>query len=130
MTAQSAAPTAQINARIDPELKKRGDAALSAAGISPTEAVRALWKLVSDNDSQSDAALAALFPDRFGPDESELDDARLKKTAAIKSGPDIVKDAYRSAGLPWPPEAAALSSGESIDAAYEECCGDKMGWSK
>ena len=40
-------PTAnsQMNVRIDRALKERGDAALLAAGFSPTEAIRALWHL-------------------------------------------------------------------------------------
>lgn len=35
--------TAQLNARMDPELKAAGDAALSLIGLSPTQAVRSLW---------------------------------------------------------------------------------------
>lgn len=41
-----AAGTTQMNVRIDSTLKREGDEALASAGISPTEAVRALWERV------------------------------------------------------------------------------------
>lgn len=34
----------QMNVRIDRELKREGDAALAAAGYTPSQAVRALWE--------------------------------------------------------------------------------------
>ena len=36
---------AQINVRLDADLKRSGDAALSRAGMTPSQAVRALWQL-------------------------------------------------------------------------------------
>ena len=35
--------TAQLNVRMDKALKEAGDAALSSIGLSPSDAVRALW---------------------------------------------------------------------------------------
>lgn len=35
----------QVNVRIDANMKTAGDAALAAAGITPTQAVRMLWSL-------------------------------------------------------------------------------------
>lgn len=35
----------RVNARIDANLKTAGDAALAAAGLTPTQAVRMLWSL-------------------------------------------------------------------------------------
>ena len=35
---------AQVNARIDANLKTAGDAALAKAGLTPTKAIRALWQ--------------------------------------------------------------------------------------
>ena len=48
----SVTPTAnsQMNVRIDRALKERGDAALLAAGFSPTEAIRALWHLACGSE--------------------------------------------------------------------------------
>ena len=38
------AAVAQVNARIDVNLKTAGDAALAKAGLTPTKAIRALWQ--------------------------------------------------------------------------------------
>ena len=38
---------AQINVRLDADLKRSGDAALSKAGMTPSQAVRALWQLAA-----------------------------------------------------------------------------------
>lgn len=35
----------RVNVRIDTDLKTAGDAALAAAGFTPTQAVRILWSL-------------------------------------------------------------------------------------
>lgn len=37
--------TVQMNTRIDRTLKREGDAALAAAGYTPSQAVRAIWEL-------------------------------------------------------------------------------------
>ena len=39
--------TAQMNFRLDPEVKKQGDAALAAAGYTPSEAARGLWEVAA-----------------------------------------------------------------------------------
>lgn len=39
----------QMNVRIATDLKTRGDAALQAAGLTPSSAVRAFWKYASDH---------------------------------------------------------------------------------
>lgn len=39
---------AQLNARIDLQVKREGDAALARAGVSATEAIRALWNYLAE----------------------------------------------------------------------------------
>jgi antitoxin component of RelBE/YafQ-DinJ toxin-antitoxin module len=39
---------AQLNARIDLQVKREGDAALARAGVSATEAIRALWSYLAE----------------------------------------------------------------------------------
>ncbi len=39
---------AQLNARIDLQVKREGDAALARAGVSATEAIRALWGYLAE----------------------------------------------------------------------------------
>lgn len=39
--------TAQMNFRLDPETKEKGDAALAEAGYTPSEAARSLWEVAA-----------------------------------------------------------------------------------
>ena len=43
---------AQVNARIDANLKTAGDAALAKAGLTPTKAIRALWQRFAELTDQ------------------------------------------------------------------------------
>lgn len=56
------AALAQINARIDPDLKERGDRALAAAGYSATAAIRALWQRAAELASNPSALIELLEP--------------------------------------------------------------------
>lgn len=40
--------TVQLNTRIDPELKRRGDAVFARAGLTASEVVRAVWQNAAD----------------------------------------------------------------------------------
>lgn len=42
------AATAQLNVRLDPELKKAGDEALASIGLTPSQAIRALWERAAE----------------------------------------------------------------------------------
>ena len=52
----------QLNARISPELKARGDEALTEAGFTPSAAVRALWSLAIAHREDPDGLRAVLLP--------------------------------------------------------------------
>ena len=68
--------TAQINARIAVSCKASGDAGLAAAGLSPSQAIRALWELAGRNVETPEAITDALFPDRQKQREA---DARAQR---------------------------------------------------
>lgn len=62
--------TVQMNIRIDRTLKREGDAALAAAGFTPSQAVRALWEIaVHLRDRPGD--LADLLGERVSPEARE-----------------------------------------------------------
>ena len=42
-------PMAQMNTRIDAEVKERGDAVLAQAGYSSSQAVRAIWSFAASH---------------------------------------------------------------------------------
>lgn len=50
----------QVNVRMNAEVKEAGDAALAEVGLSPSEAVRALWEAVGARGEVRERVLAAL----------------------------------------------------------------------
>lgn len=55
------ATVAQINVRLPKELKEKGDAGLRALGLSPSDAVRALWTRLSSYGEDLAATQAFLL---------------------------------------------------------------------
>ena len=124
-----AGATAQINARLNPALKQRGDEALSGAGLSPSQAIRALWELAARNTDNPEAIRRALFPERAEAQEADLSAAQRCRAEAIGKGARVVEEAYRSMGVvPAASSTADLSYDELQDLAYQERYGELMGW--
>lgn len=71
----------QVNARIDADLKATGDAALAAAGLTPTQAVRMLWSLAVRYQGEPEKLRAALDPDAAEPTPDELAERQRKVEA-------------------------------------------------
>lgn len=63
----------QMNARIDSELKKRGDEALLRAGYSPSRAIRALWGFAAMHANEPHAISSVLDCDSARPSRSNED---------------------------------------------------------
>lgn len=84
-TAVSTAPQkprqAQVNARIDAELKEAGDAALAAAGLTPTQAVRMLWSLAVRYQDEPERLHEVLDPDSAALSADEMAERQRRKTA-------------------------------------------------
>ena len=55
-----ATATAQLNTRMDKELKSAGDAALARAGVSPTKLVRLVWKKAAQGGAELQQLLSVL----------------------------------------------------------------------
>lgn len=123
-----AGATAQINARLNPALKQRGDEALLGAGLSPSQAIRALWELAARNTDNPEAIQRALFPERAEAQEVELSAAQRCRSEAIGKGAHVVEDAYRAMGVNLSPSSTDLSYDELQDLAYQERYGELMGW--
>ena len=123
-----AGATAQINARVNPALKQRGDEGLSGAGLSPSQAIRALWELAARNTDNPEAIQRALFPERAEVQEAELSAAQRRRAEAIGKGAHVVEDAYRTMGVVPASPSTDLSFDELQDLAYQERYGELMGW--
>ena len=122
----TATATAQVNARLDVSLKAAGDAGLAAAGITPSQAVRALWQLAAEA-AGPDELLAALYPKRVAAARDRAAEERRRKVELVGQGPSLAKDVFIELGLAWPP-AVTPSASDLKDYAYEEKFGELMGW--
>ncbi|MDM8271184.1 type II toxin-antitoxin system RelB/DinJ family antitoxin [Thermophilibacter provencensis] len=126
----AATMTVQVNARIDAELKREGDAALAAAGLTPTQAVRALWELATHLKESPGQLRAALLPDERQREQAARDKEIQRKLKLVKEGASLMERSYCSNGLPWPPPTSELSYDELKELAYRERSGEEMGWTE
>lgn len=70
-------PVAQINVRIDRDLKEEGDAVLAEAGISPTQIVRELWGKLAQRGDALDEVMTAFGAQSADETDQAIIDARL-----------------------------------------------------
>ena len=118
----STAITSQVNARIDAELKRSGDAAMAAAGLTPTQAVRALWSLASRLADKPEKLHETLFPEERAERERALDDRTRRHLQLVREGAGIMDKALLAQGVtpPAPHEHLDISSEELRQLAYRE----------
>lgn len=120
----STATTTQINVRIERGLKDAGDAALLDAGITPSEAIRALWELAVRCKEAPGSLRDLLFP-KTAEEEDEAARRRAEAVACAQAGQSIVVDARRTAGIPAEAVRAVASVGD--DELYGEALFDRYG---
>lgn len=78
ITKLASRPVAQINVRIDRDLKAEGDAVLAEAGMSPTSIVRSLWTKLAQRGTALDDVVAALDAEgRVTTEEQAAIDAKM-----------------------------------------------------
>ena len=98
--------TAQLNVRIDANLKAAGDAVLERFGVSSVQIIRSAWQYMADHQR---------LPDFASPDEK----GRAGEVAAeVGTGAGMALRLAREAGLRA--ELDAMSYGELRRSAYEE----------
>ena len=73
--------TAQINVRIERELKEEGDRVIESLGLSTSEVVRMLWKKLAEGESVARGVLDGLAE----PPEADRQAEVERKLAAIRS---------------------------------------------
>ena len=92
---------AQINVRLDADLKRSGDAALSRAGMTPSQAVRALWQLAASLADRPGALQDILSPGRARAEQREREKAAKHKLELIDQGSQLFAAACRESGIDW-----------------------------
>ncbi|MDB1866491.1 hypothetical protein PMX26_08660 [Collinsella aerofaciens] len=118
---------AQINVRLDADLKRSGDAALSSAGITPSQAVRALWQLAASLADRPGALQDILSPGRARAKQREREKAAKHKLELIDQGSQLFAAVCRESGIDL---ARVQPSGneELKRNAYADRYGEEMSW--
>lgn len=83
---------AQINVRIDKDLKQAGDAVLAGEGMSPSEVVRALWNKLAQHGEALDEVKRVLFG---GDDSADM----VRHAELVWAGWKISDEFYQLVGL-------------------------------
>lgn len=119
--------SAQINVRLDANLKRTGDAALSSAGMTPSQAVRALWQLAASLADRPGALQDILSPDRARAEQHEREKAARRKLGLIDQGSQLFAIACRESGIDMP-KAQPTGDEELKRNAYADRYGEEMSW--
>lgn len=118
---------AQVNARMDSDLKRAGDAALAKAGWTPTQAVRALWSFAAKHADDPEKIASAFTSDGVAESVDVERAERIKQRRKLAArGPKLMEEAYRSVGMPWPPDSSPLSHEELKEAAFIDRFGENF----
>ena len=102
--------TVQLNPRIDPGLKARGDAVFARAGLTSSEVVRAVWEAAARTQELPDCVRAA------------TEAGRSAHSDAIKEGAGLARQMAEELGVhisTVPPDYHALRD-EAYDALIDE----------
>ena len=126
--AQAAVALAQVNARISPQLKASGDAALAAAGLTPTQAVRAVWELAVKYEDDPQGLRDLLLPDEKTEREAARAKERARKLALAKKGARLLEDFYKNVGISGLPGSSCASFEELKEQAFMDRYGELLGW--
>ena len=101
--------TVQLNTRIDPSLKARGDAVFARAGLRSSEVVRAVWESAARTQKVPDCVLST-------------NSAQGDRIKAIKDGAGLARRMAEEQGVHIPetlPDYKALRD-EAYDALIEQ----------
>lgn len=122
-----ATTAAQINVRLDADLKRSGDAALSKAGMTPSQAVRALWQLAASLADRPGALEDILLPSRARAEQREREKAVRRKLELMERGSKLFATACRESGIDM--VRAQPSDDEGLKRnAYADRYGEEMSW--
>lgn len=88
-------PNAQMNFRIDAEVKRRGDERFASLGCTPSHAMRRLYECAARYDEESERVLRTLIE----PDDSSKDTLASQREKSIYEFQESLAGRYRSLGL-------------------------------
>ncbi|MEG1253384.1 MAG: hypothetical protein RSD25_00510 [Raoultibacter sp.] len=116
-------PATQMNVRIDSHIKERGDAALTEAGYSPSQAVRIIWEFAACHANDSAAvkellqqAEAQHYPDRTARIKARM--TALEQAMGLQQG--LAKTIGPTPNLLPEIDSERTLRGEALQARWEE----------
>ena len=119
------AATGQLNARIDVDLKERGNRSLLRAGYSPARAIRALWTIAADNDGNPEAIERLLGNEAHTEAQplaqAQRTDDKAERIDALHRGWTIISEMAKGSALGQSTNDSAVSA-PSSPVSYEELC--------
>lgn len=119
---------AQVNVRMSAELKKAGDAVLAKAGITPSQAVRALWTYAADHEDDPRKVASMLMSNGTTAEEEAAERERAERIRRRRElaarGPKLMEEGCRAMGIPWPPEPSSWTDEEWEEQAFIEQFGE------
>lgn len=108
-------PNAQMNFRIDAELKRRGDERFARLGITPSDAMRRLYECAARYDDESESLLRSLVGSEQDASASEGE----KRVQAILDFQAQTRDFYNSLGISHGLSHYAETNEELRELVYE-----------
>lgn len=108
--------TVQVNVRMNSRLKEEGDAALARIGLSPTQAIRALWERAAKRGEDL-AQVEELLAPRPEAGRAEPDPTPCESSQRVYG---MMDELYRQLGIdPTVKRERTMSDNELL---YEEMC--------
>lgn len=77
------ASIAQLNVRMERELKNQGDATLSLAGSSPVRIIRQLWEFLASGGDAYERVMAVISPAKTDVSEGQRAQSRVARSAGM-----------------------------------------------
>jgi len=100
--------TVQLNTRIDPEVKRQGDAVFARAGLTPSDVVRALWQTTAEMQRVPEC-----ISQRINPQKAQ----RLR---AIEEGAGIAMRVAEEQGIRFEASYTEMDYAALRDEMYDE----------
>lgn len=105
--------SAQMNVRLDSQLKEAGDAVLASLGMTPSQAVRELWQYLTENGHMPIA--------KRNNDEVLTDDIRSKASSShVSEGAALISNYYERFSIQRPSTDEAFDYDELYDQMMNE----------
>lgn len=111
----------QMNVRIEPDVKARGDEVFAAMGLSPSQVVRCVWKYAAEHGEAPSIVVQALEK----PPSAAYDLDRSYRERVADRAHNLVANYREKLGLTAPDSLDEIDYREMREAAWEQRLGER-----